>query len=92
MVELGFRAHYASRAAKAFSKHDRKATAALAKAHRDEKAYVNQARQSLSDLEELFQEDNRRKESAVLESWDAEQLREDTADGDYSSVVGLDDK
>lgn len=90
MVELGFRAHHASRVAKAFARHDRDATAALAASHRDEKAYVTQVRQSLSDLEELFQEDHRRKQSSVQASWDAGQLRDDTAEGNYSSVVGSD--
>lgn len=85
MVELGFRAHHASRAAKAFAKHDRQATAALAVSRHDEKAYVTQVRQSLSDLEELFQEDNRRKSSGASGSWDAEQLREDLAEGSASS-------
>jgi CPA2 family monovalent cation:H+ antiporter-2 len=92
MVELGFRAHHASRAAKAFAKHDRKATAALAASHHDEKAYATQVRQSLSDLEELFQEDNRRKASGASASWDADQLREDTAEGNDSSVIGSDEK
>ena len=91
LVELGYRAHYASRAAKAFTKHDKEATIELAQMHRDENAYVSRVRQSLSELEDRFETDANRKQVSVTASWDPAQLRKDTKDRDYSDIVGSDE-
>ena len=88
LVKLGYRAHYASRAAKAFAKHDREATREMAEMHRDESAYISRVRQSLSELEERFEADTDRKQVGVTASWDPAQLRKDTKDLDYSDIVG----
>jgi len=81
LVELGFRAHQAARAAKAFARHDRETTRELAEVHRDEKAFIGRVRQSLDDLERRFETDARRRMTSSSATWDPDQLRRDTADG-----------
>ncbi|MGD9419886.1 MAG: monovalent cation:proton antiporter-2 (CPA2) family protein [Verrucomicrobiota bacterium JB025] len=88
--ELGWRAHRASRAAKTFARHDHAATRALAGDHRDETTYIKRVRQSLSELEELFEQDAKRRERESATPWDAIQLRKDSAAG-YPDAGGAKD-
>ncbi len=84
LVQLGFRAHRATRVAQAFIALDRTATAQIAAVHKDETAFVSQVKRSITEMEDQFAEDRQRRGLSVDAAWDNRQLRKDTAKSDCS--------
>jgi CPA2 family monovalent cation:H+ antiporter-2 len=80
LVQLGFRAHRATRLAQAFITLDRKATLDIAAVHKDESAFVSQVRRSISEMEDQFADDRQRSGLSVNEAWDTSKIREETAE------------
>jgi CPA2 family monovalent cation:H+ antiporter-2 len=78
--QLGFRGHWAHRAAQKFRRHDELALRELAGAQRDRATYVNLARQRIEDLERVLQADLGDPGLARDLGWDAETLREEFRD------------
>jgi CPA2 family monovalent cation:H+ antiporter-2 len=84
---LGFRAHWAHRAAQKFRRHDELALHELAGSQRDRATYVNLARQRIEDLERVLQADLGDQGLARDLGWDAETLRDEFRD--WSPRAGI---
>lgn len=84
--KLGYRAHYASRAAKRFIKHDEDAALATASLRTEEKAYIQTVRARMQELESHFESEKSGNPEADL-GWDSSRLRQDTEAGEYSEIV-----
>lgn len=82
LVRLGFRAHAASRAARAFAKHDQQSTIELAGLHRDSETYESRVRERISEIENLFKKDREGTAGHVDSTWDTQRLRKDLANDD----------
>lgn len=76
LIELGYRAHRATRVAEAFTQFDRQAANDIAAVHKDEKAFVTQVRRSISEIEDQFQEDQKRTSQSVDDAWDSNRIRD----------------
>ena len=66
---LGFRAHFATRAARLFRKHDEKAVREMASIEKME-TYVSLAKRRARELEKLLQRDNTKNDSDIDKAWD----------------------
>jgi hypothetical protein len=75
------------RIGKSFAKHDDEVARSLAEVHRDEAQYISRVRAGLNEIERQFEEDREHRSQDVDKAWDANQLREETAKGDYSNIV-----
>lgn len=76
LVHLGFRAHAANRATRAFNYHDREATISLAAVRHDESAFISQVREKITQLEAQFAEDRARHSAADDLAWDSARIRD----------------
>jgi monovalent cation:proton antiporter-2 (CPA2) family protein len=74
---LGLRAHHAYRMAKTFRTHDEEALRELSGMRHDKKQYMNLARQSISDLEQLLLSELEDTGVSRDAGWDTDSLREE---------------
>jgi voltage-gated potassium channel Kch len=74
---LGRRAYQARRAAYTFRQHDETAVRELLSMRHDKKLYMDAARQSIRDLEDLLLSDLEEADAVRDAGWDTESLRED---------------
>jgi voltage-gated potassium channel Kch len=74
---LGRRAYQARRAAYTFRQHDETAVRELLSMRHDKKLYMDAARQSIRDLEDLLLSDLEEADTVRDAGWDTESLRED---------------
>jgi monovalent cation:H+ antiporter-2, CPA2 family len=77
LVHLGFRAHAAARATRAFLRHDQRASTSLAEVRHDESAFINRVREKITELEEQFAQDRDRADETDHKAWDTSRLRAD---------------
>lgn len=75
MIRLGFRAHKASRAVKAFARAERQRAQSLAPIHRDEKVFINTVRTQVSEMERQFELDSKNPTEDVDKAWDPDKFR-----------------
>lgn len=77
MVQLGHRAHQASRASKAFAKKEHERAHALAPIHRDQTVFLDTVREQVAEMERQFEQDRKESPGDAEKAWDTEQLRKD---------------
>ncbi len=87
LVRLGHRAHWASRAAKAFAKRDRERITAAAAVRHDEKAFTDTIRRHVSEMEEQFQQDRDEKAKEADLAWDTDRLRRHVRTSDSPNLT-----
>jgi monovalent cation:proton antiporter-2 (CPA2) family protein len=80
MVRLGFRAHKANRAVRAFAKSERQRAHSLASIHRDEKAFISTVREQVSEMERQFELDSNNPTEDVDKAWDPGKFRDQSQD------------
>jgi voltage-gated potassium channel Kch len=68
---LGFRAYQAHRAARTFKRHEAEATEELFALWRDRKAYAEQVRERMTELEQMMQSDARDFDESADHAWES---------------------
>ena len=84
--ELGYRSHLAARIASAFARHDDEAAREIAPLWREEKQHISRMRLRMDELEAQFETEKVLMPEAD-KAWANEDLRNDTASGNYSDIV-----
>ena len=77
LEEIGFGAYQAVRAARVFRRQDEVYLRELAPLRNDDKAYVNLARQRITDMEEILSHTRARSGDSDDSAWDTTSMRED---------------
>lgn len=86
LCQLGYRGHHASRVARKFLKHDALAVQEMASVRAEESQFIQGMRSRMDELESHFAAERTLNPEADL-GWDSSELRQDTADGEYSRIV-----